>query len=978
MSFISKTRYLCHNQLFFGGFIPVPTGTVTFLFTDIEGSTKLAQEYPDQWETLRARHNAILQSAMDAYAGYVFQIVGDAYCVAFHSAGNALNAALDAQRQLQKETWSPAQIHVRMGIHTGPAQLNPNSDQIKYLGYGTLVLAQRIMSAGHGGQVLISGATHEGLQEVLPPDTELLDLGERRLKDLLRPEHLYQLYAPGLASTFPPLKTLDVYRNNLPVQITSFIGREHEIAEIKQKLKIHHLITLIGPGGTGKTRLSLQIAADLLDQFPHGVWFIELAPLTDPDLIPQTILSAIGINEQAGTPLEVLRDYLHQKRSLIVLDNCEHLLQASAAIVNTLLSTAPDLKVLASSREALGIRGEASYPVPSLSLPDLAHLPVVEQFSQYEAVRLFIDRALLVAPHFTVDASSAPFIAQICYRLDGIPLAIELAAARVKMLSVEQISKRLDDRFRLLTSGARTLLPRQQTLRALIDWSYDLLSEQERLFLRRLSVFAGGRTLEAVEEVCASAEGDSIEPYGVLDLLSQLVNKSLIVVVEHTRSGVTRYRMLETIRQYAHDRLSESGGREALRQRHLAYFVKLTAQAGPELYRSDQAFWLNRLDEELDNLRLALEWALGNDIEAGLQIVAGPIYRFWLFRSTSRELGNWLAQFLQRYDGSTPLCARALAIQSQCVVNTEGNFHEAHKLGEKSLQMARSLGDRQSEAFSLSILGGYTLLQGSVGEAIPLLEQSLGLYRALGDKAGQAGAIDWLAINNPDLERATAYAREGLLLCREMGDLTGIASILTTLARLTYARGDFSSPAPWLDEVLAIARQIGDQVREDEALITYGMLAYWQGDYSQAIAHYEEGISLGERIGYHYQNLWAHVYMAYALLRQGDLQKARQQFESGIRGMQKADLVIGIVFAVEGLASLHTSQRQMERAGQLFAWANSMRTEMRDPRPPVEQASVERDLAVIQSHLNASGLARLSSEGQSLTVEEAIALALEE
>src|SRR5918995_699529 len=529
----------------------LPTGTVTFLFTDIEGSTKLAQEYPDQWESLRARHNAILQSAMDTYAGYVFQIVGDAYCVAFRFAHDALNAALHAQRQLQSEAWSPAPIHVRMGIHTGPAQLNPNSDQIKYLGYGTLVLVQRIMSAGHGGQVLISGAAQELVQEALPADAELLDLGERRLKDLLRPEHLYQLYAPDLASTFPPLKTLDAYRNNLPVQLTSFIGREHEIAEIKQMLKIHHLITLTGPGGTGKTRLSLQIATELLDQYPHGVWFIELAPLTDPDLIPQTILSAIGINEQSGKPLEVLRDYLHEKRSLLVLDNCEHIIEATAALANTLLSAAPNLKVLASSREALGIRGEASYPVPSLSLPDLAHLPVVEEFSQYEAVKLFIDRALLVAPHFSVDASSAPFIAQICHRLDGIPLAIELAAARVKMLSVDQISAGLDDRFRLLTGGARTLLPRQQTLRALIDWSYDLLSEQERLFLRRLSVFAGGRTLEAVEEVCAGAEGDAIEPYEVLDLLSQLVNKSLVVVVEHTRSGVTRYRMLETIRQYA-------------------------------------------------------------------------------------------------------------------------------------------------------------------------------------------------------------------------------------------------------------------------------------------------------------------------------------------------------------------------------------------------------------------------------------------
>ena len=956
----------------------LPSGTVTFLFSDIEGSTKLAQEYPDQWETLRARHNAILQAAMDACNGYVFQIIGDAVCVAFHSASDALNAALNAQWLLQNEPWSPAPVKVRMGIHTGAAQLNDTSAQIIYLGYATLVLTQRMMSAGHGGQILISGATRELVRDALPANTELLDLGERRLKDLLRPQHLYQLQTPGLASRFPPLKTLEASRNNLPVQLTSFIGRENEIAEIKQELKVHHLVTLTGPGGTGKTRLSLQVAADLLDQFHHGVWFIELAPLTDPDLIPQTILSAIGITEQSGKPLDVLREYLRQKKSLIVLDNCEHLLEASANVANAILSVAPDLKVLASSREALGVPGEMSYPVPSLSLPDIKHLPVIEQLSQYEAVRLFIDRALLVARRFSVDASNAPFIAQICHRLDGIPLAIELAAARVQTLSVDQISAGLDDRFHLLTGGARTLLPRQQTLRALIDWSYDLLSENERLFLRQLSVFAGGWTLEAAEEICSGEERETIHPYDVTDLLTQLVNKSLVVVTQHSQSGERRYRMLETIRQYARDRLSEAGGIENVRQHHLAYFVKLTTQAGPELYRSNQVFWLNKLDEEIDNLRTALEWALATDIESGLRIVAGPIYRFWLFRSTYRELGNWLAQLLRLYDQSNPLHVRALAIQSQCVGNNEGNFKEAHLLAEKSLQMARSLGDRQSEAFSLSILGGFILLQGNLGEAIPLLEQSLDIYRELGDKIGQAGTIDWLSINNSDLARAASYAREGLELCRDLGDLAGVASILTTLARLTYSQGDFSSSAPWLEEVLSLSRQLGDQVREDEALITYGTLAYWQGDYQRAIAFYEEGILLGEKIGYHYQNLWAKIYMAYAVLRQGDIGKAHQLFANGIYDMQKANLLIGLVFAMEGLASLHVNQGQAERGAQLFAWTNAMRERMGDHRPPIEQASIERDLAVIRSKVDESEFANFSADGRTMTVEQAIALALEE
>ena len=948
----------------------LPSGTVTFLFTDIEGSTKIAQEHPDQWEMLRARHNSILQTAMEAYNGYVFQIVGDAFCVAFHSGSDALEAALNAQWLLQNEAWSPAPVSVRMGIHTGTAKLNDTSAQIVYLGYGTLVLTQRIMSAGHGGQILISGATRELVRDALPENTELLDLGERRLKDLLRPEHLYQLSAPGLASSFPPLQTLDVFRNNLPVQLTSFIGREQEIGEIKQLLKIYHLVTLIGPGGTGKTRLSLQVTADLLDQFQHGVWFIELAPLTDPDLIPQTILSAMGISDQTGNPLAALRDYLRQKKSLIIFDNCEHLLAASANIVDTLLRAAPELRILASSREDLGVPGEKLYSVPSLSLPDIKQLPIIEQLSQYEAVRLFIDRALLVAPRFSVDAHNAPFIAQICHRLDGIPLAIELAAARVRTLTVDQISAGLADRFSLLTGGARTLLPRQQTLRALIDWSYDLLSEQERLFLRQLSVFAGGWTLEAAKEICAS--------HNASDLLSQLVSKSLVVAVEGSQSGEQRYTMLETIRQYGRDRLSEAGGGEIVRQRHLTYFVKLTAQAGPELYRPNQVFWLNRLDEELDNLRTALEWALATNIEFGLQIVAGPIYRFWLFRSTYRELGNWLAQLLQRYDQHNPLHVRALAIQSQCVGNNEGNFNEVHLLAEKSLQMARNIGDRQSEAFSLSILGGFTLLQGNLAEAVPLLEQSLALYRELGDQVGQASTIDWLSINNSDLKRAASYAREGLELCRELGDLAGVASILTTLARLTYSQGDLSSPTLWLEEVLSLSRQLGDPVREDEALITYGTLAYWQRDYQRAIALYSEGIQLGEKIGYHYQNLWAQIYMAYAVLRQGNYRKARELFADGIRGMQKANLLIGLVFAMEGFASLHVNQGQVKRAAQLFAWTNAMREKMGDPRPPVEQASIEHDLAIIRAKLTEAEFADFSAEGSTITTQQALALALEE
>ena len=925
--------------------------------------------------SLLARHNRILHQAIEGHNGYIFQVVGDSFAAAFHSASDALNAAVDAQRELHNEAWTPAPIKVRMGIHTGAAQRQIDSNDNAYSGYATIALTQRIMSAGYGGQLLISGATRELVRDVLPENTELLDVGEKRLKDLLRPEHLYQLNIVELPSTFPPLKTLDAFLNNLPTQLTTFIGRENEITEVKQELESHRLVTLTGSGGTGKTRLSLQVAADLLEKFDHGVWFVELAPLTDPDLIPQTILSTIGVQEQQGrTPLEVLKEYLHEKQTLIVLDNCEHLVSASAEVANTLLNAAPKLKILASSREALGVKGEMSYPVPSLSLPDIKHLPVFEQLSRYEAVRLFIDRALLVAPHFVVDKDNAPHIAQICHRLDGIPLAIELAVARIKMLSVEQISKRLDDRFRLLTGGARTALPRQQTLRALIDWSYDILSENERLLLRRLSVFAGGWTLEAAEEVCS---GDNIEIYDVLDLLTQLVNKSLVVVMEHSQGRETRYRMLETIRQYAREKLLEAGSSEIIRDKHLAYFVKLVEQAEPELYRSNQVFWFNKLDDELDNLRMAMEWALVANVESGLQIASIP-WRFWNAHGYPGDLGEWFKQLLERYITTDILHARALAVYSIWYFQ-RGNFPETIRLAGQSLQMARRLSDRQTEAFSLNFLGAFNMLQGNVGEGMSLLEESLAIYRTLGDKIGQADTLRFLTVvNRGHPEYLADFIKEAIRLYRELDDLSGITICLMSLARLTMWQGDFSAPAPMLDEAIMTSRQLGSQASEVEALLAYGTLAYWRGDYEGAMAFYEEAIGMSEKIGDRFQNLWGRVHKAYVVLRQGDIQKARALFKDNIKTISEASLIIPLVYAIEGLASLHVNQNQPERAPQLFAWADAMREKIGDPRPPVEQASIEKDLAAVHSKLDDAEFTRLTAEGRTMTMEQAIALALEE
>ena len=548
----------------------LPTGTVTFLFTDIEGSTKLAQEYTDELRALLARHKEILNQAIKAHDGFVFQVVGDSFSVAFDTAENALNAAAEAQRRLQDEAWSPAPIKVRMGIHTGAAQLvDDSSMEGPYSGYSTLAMTQRIMSAAHGGQILLSQITRDLIGEQLPSDITLLDMGKHRLKDLLHRIHLYQVVAADLPADFPPLKTLESFPNNLPIQLTSFIGRESEMAEVKQLLFNTRLLTLIGPGGTGKTRLSLRVGADLLQSFTDGVWLAELAPLADASLIPQTIAAVLGLRELPNMPLiNIVTDYLRAKHLLLILDNCEHLIEACAKLSADLLRVCPELKIIASSREALGINGETVYRVPSLSLPAPAQV-TREALMESESVRLFIERAIAAQSKFKLTDQNAFAVAQICHRLDGIPLALELAAARIAVFSPEQISSRLDDRFKLLTGGSRTALERHQTLRALIDWSYDLLSIEERTLLRQLSVFAGGWTFESAETVCSGLD--------VLNGLAQLVNKSLVIV--DNQLDRRRYSLLETIRQYARDKLLEAQESEQARNRHLDFFVNLAEEA---------------------------------------------------------------------------------------------------------------------------------------------------------------------------------------------------------------------------------------------------------------------------------------------------------------------------------------------------------------------------------------------------------------
>ena len=581
----------------------LPTGTVTFLFTNIEGSTARWEQRAEGMQTARAHHDAILRGAILAHRGAIVKMVGDGFLAAFATPADGVAAALAAQRALHATDWKEAgPVGVRMALHTGAAEERDGD----YFG-PTLNRAARLMAVAHGGQVLLSRAALELTRDLLAPGVEVRDLGEHRLKDLSRPERIFQVVAPDLPAIFAPLRTLDAQANNLPHQPTLLVGRDQELAALAALLRRTEarLVTLTGPGGTGKTRLALQAATDFVDDCADGVWFIDLAPISDPGLVASTIGHTLGLKETGGQPLlDGLKSHLRDKQLLLVLDNFEQVVSA-AHLLTDLLATSPRLKVLVTSREVLRLAGEHEYPVPPLALPPSELPPVIERLEEYAAVALFVERARAANPDFKITGENAPAVAAICARLDGLPLALELAAARIKVLPPAALLARLDNRLKLLTDGARDRGARQQTLRGAIDWSYHLLLPDEQALFRRLGLFVGGCTLEAVEAVCDAAGNSRPD---VLDLVASLVDKSLLRQ-EQEPAGDSRFSMLETIREYAREQLATSG-ETRLFQHHAAYYLAFAEQAARELTGQHQAPWLRRLDAEQDNLRAALTWGL--------------------------------------------------------------------------------------------------------------------------------------------------------------------------------------------------------------------------------------------------------------------------------------------------------------------------------------------------------------------------------
>jgi predicted ATPase/class 3 adenylate cyclase/DNA-binding CsgD family transcriptional regulator len=723
----------------------LPTGTVTFLLTDIEGSTRLWSEFPDSMPGAVDQVYGILDQAVAAHRGMrpVEQGEGDSIVAAFSRASEALGAALESQLALHAQQWEDGmELGVRIALHTADAQLR---DEGNYFGIA-LSRCARIRAIARGGQTLLSQATHDLVAEQLPEGAELVDCGEHRLRDLGRPVRIFALAHPGLVPIEPAmLRTVDAIRNNLPSQLSSFVGRERELDDLRPALGATRMLTLTGAGGSGKTRLALALAGESLESYSDGVWWVDLAPHADPELVGEAIAGPIGVKPLPGrTSLQAVCGALAQRRALVVLDNCEHLLEACAEAATALLESCPGVDVLATSRAPLGLPGESAWRVPALALPEAPAREPVESLSQYDAVKLFIERAAKVRSNFVVTNDNAPAVAQICSDLDGIPLAIELAAARVRMLSLEQIAAGLADRFHLLTGGARTALPRHQTLRASVDWSHDLLSDQERVVFRRLGVFAGGFTLDSAEEVCADGQ---VDRYAVLDLLTALVDKSLVLTAE--RGPAVRYGMLEMVRQYAVDRLEQSGEDRQLRDRHLNHFAAIAGEAELGLVAPGSDRWVTILDNEAPNMAAALEHALVTDPTVAMRIaVAHAMY--WTLRSRVAEAEAAYSAVLAAVPEPSALRARALWARAWLQLHGEGG-QSAIALAQEAIEVAEQFGDLSTIARSMDVIGALGMFVDPVN-SIPTLERGAGL-------AGEAGD-DWaLGVNLLDIALT--------LLCQE-------------------------------------------------------------------------------------------------------------------------------------------------------------------------------------------------------------------
>lgn len=907
----------------------LPSGMVAFLFTDIEGSTQRWEQYRDAMDAAVKRHDIVVRAAIEIHDGFVFKTVGDAFCAAFARVSDAVAAAVEAQRSIAHEDFSAVNgLRIRAGLHVGEAP-ERNRD---YFGPAVNRVA-RLMSIGHGGQVLLSGITRDLADTDLPSGTSLLDLGLRRLKDLTQPEQVWQLSIAGLPAEFPPLMSLDAQPNNLPNQSTSLLGRERDIEEVQSLLAKYQLLTLVGSGGVGKTRLSLQVAADVLDSYPDGVWFADLAPITDPELVSSVIAQALGMTQAEGRRVdEAIPLWLKRKKLLLILDNCEHVVETVARLADAVIRHCPDVRMLATSRQALSINGEVLHRLPSLAVPEGAVGLRASDALRYGSIALFVDRAKAADMRFALSDDNAPIVAGICRHLDGIPLAIELAAARVKILSIPNLAKHLDDRFKFLTGGSRTAQPRQKTLSALIDWSYDLLTAQEQTLFNRVGIFAGGFTLDAVTTVCA---GESLEEIDILDLLSSLTDKSLVVA--DTAGDQERYRLLESTRAYALEKLSAAGDRERLARRHAEQFRDHVQKADLSYGAGSAAAWFARVEPELDNYRAVLEWALTNGHDTSLGgVVAGGLERLWFDRGLPVEGRYWIGRAQANLDESAhPEVAarlwRALSLLS------DGKRKRA--CAERALALYESLGENHGAAWVLLRLAFGLFQMGRLDESSETIPRALSSMRDCGDKQGVAKCLGLQALiqlNRGDVAAARGLYAQALETYKEVEDEAGKAAVLGNLAELEFADGKVEQALRLAGEVLEI--DVRGRNARNLAISYINIAAY--------------SIALGDAAG------------------------AREAARAGLRIGQQSRHRSSVATALQHLALLGALRGQAHDASLLLGFVNSHYEEVGLRREATEEWGYRKLMAALRDQLSDAEIEKFAAEGAAWSENRAVEVAL--